>query len=247
MMKDEWFSDWFNTSYYHTLYQNRNTAEASAFIHRLLAYLSPPGEARILDLACGSGRHAIELASKGYDVTGIDLSPESIRLAAQSESENLHFYVHDMRDIFRTRYFDYVFNFFTSFGYFDRPAENEQAMRAISSGLVNGGILVIDYLNVVRAIEQLVPHSTAEYDGIQFIMEREADDRFIYKHIQVIDSHRNETYQFMERVAVLDYQRFDRLLTDAGLTLLTTFGNYALEPFDVETSERLILVAQRTS
>jgi len=246
-MKDEWFSDWFNTSYYHTLYQNRNTEEASAFIHRLLAYLSPPGVARILDLACGSGRHAIELASKGYDVTGIDLSPESIRLAAQSESENLHFYVHDMRDIFRTRYFDYVFNFFTSFGYFDRPAENEQAMRAISSGLVNGGILVIDYLNVVRAIEQLVPHSTAEYDGIQFIMEREADDRFIYKHIQVIDSHRNETYQFMERVAVLDYQRFDRLLTDAGLTLLTTFGNYALEPFDVETSERLILVAQRTS
>ena len=246
-MKDEWFSDWFNTSYYHTLYQNRDTAEASAFIDRLLKYLSPPDDARILDLACGSGRHAIELASNGYDVTGIDLSPESIRMASRSESDNLHFYVHDMRNLFRTCYFNYIFNFFTSFGYFERPAENERAMRAISSGLVNGGILVIDYLNVVRAVRQLIPHTTIEREGIQFTIERKADERFIYKSIQVIDKPRNETHQFMERVAVLDYHQFEHLLTNAGLTILTTFGSYALDPFDAETSDRLILVAQRTN
>jgi SAM-dependent methyltransferase len=246
-MKDEWFSNWFNTPYYHTLYKNRNTAEASAFVNRLLRYLSPPGDARILDLACGSGRHAIELASKGYDVTGIDLSPESIRIASLSESDNLHFFIHDMRNIFRTRYYQYIFNFFTSFGYFERASEDQRAMRAISSGLVEGGTLVIDYLNVVRAVSQLVPKATMEIDGIQFNIERKADDRFIYKYIEVMDKPRNETHHFMERVSILNYQQFEHLLADAGLTLLTAFGSYALDPFDAATSDRLILIAQRTN
>lgn len=246
-MKDEWFSDWFNTPYYHTLYKNRNTAEASAFVNRLLRYLSPPSDARILDLACGSGRHAIELASKGYDVTGIDLSPESIRIASRSESDNLHFFIHDMRNIFRTRYYQYIFNFFTSFGYFERASEDQRAMRAISSGLVEGGTLVIDYLNVVRAVSRLVPKATMEIDGIQFNIERKADDRFIYKYIEVMDKPRNETHHFMERVSILNYQQFEHLLADAGLTLLTAFGNYALDPFDAATSDRLILIAKRTN
>ena len=113
----QWFETWFNTHYYHILYQNRNDKEAQAFIDNLLAYLSPSKNAKILDLACGKGRHARFIAEKGFDVTGIDLATDSIAAAKKHEHKHLHFQVHDMRETFAENEFDYVFNFFTSFGF----------------------------------------------------------------------------------------------------------------------------------
>src|SRR5882757_7437708 len=92
-----WFKEWFNSPYYHQLYFNRDEKEAAAFIHLLLEYLHPPAGARMVDIACGRGRHSKILAAKGYDVTGIDLSPENIAFARQFETEKLNFYQHDMR------------------------------------------------------------------------------------------------------------------------------------------------------
>src|ERR1700712_4842000 len=97
MQKQPWFKDWFNSPYYHHLYFNRDEAEAAAFIDKLISYLNPAENARILDVACGKGRHSIHLAQKGFDVTGIDLSEDSIDEALKSETANLHFYRHDMR------------------------------------------------------------------------------------------------------------------------------------------------------
>ena len=124
-----WFKDWFNSPYYHLLYQNRDESEASRFIERLLEHLHPPKNARMLDIACGKGRHALQLASKGYDVTGIDLSPESIKFAEQFSHEKLQFFVHDMRRPFWIRYFNYAFNFFTSFGYFETMREHDGRLK----------------------------------------------------------------------------------------------------------------------
>src|SRR5882762_9044446 len=74
----DWYREWFDSPYYHKLYFERNEAEAAAFIHLLLTFLDPPPEARMLDVACGRGRHARILAAQGFDVTGIDLSGNSI-------------------------------------------------------------------------------------------------------------------------------------------------------------------------
>src|SRR5215470_2336385 len=112
-----WFKHWFDSSFYHQLYANRDENEAAAFINELVNELEPAANARMLDLGCGSGRHSKYLASKGFDVTGIDLAGSSIRQAKRWETEKLRFYRHDMRVTFGREVFDIVFNFFTSFGY----------------------------------------------------------------------------------------------------------------------------------
>jgi len=86
-----WFKEWFNSPYYHQLYFSRDEQEAAAFIHLLLERLQPPPGCLMLDVACGRGRHSKMLATEGYDVTGIDLSPASIEFAKQFESDHLHF------------------------------------------------------------------------------------------------------------------------------------------------------------
>src|SRR5687768_10522825 len=101
MTENTWFKDWFNSPYYHQLYFKRDESEAAAFINKLIDHLQPVTGAEMLDVACGKGRHSIQLASKGFKVTGIDLSEDSIREAKEFEEPNLEFFVHDMRLPFR--------------------------------------------------------------------------------------------------------------------------------------------------
>src|SRR6185503_20035959 len=108
MSKADWFSTWFHSPYYELLYYKRDRSEAKQFLDALLNHLNPAAHAAFLDLACGSGRHSIYLASKGYEVTGIDLSDELIEKAKEHETGNLTFYVHDMRNEFRINYYDYT-------------------------------------------------------------------------------------------------------------------------------------------
>ena len=123
-MNKDWFIDWFNTTYYHTLYQHRDESEACRFIDNLCAHLKIESGAKILDLACGKGRHAIHLAKKGYQTTGVDLAKQSIDKAKENTIANVSFDVHDMRNTYIKNGFDYVFNLFTSFGYFETKNEN---------------------------------------------------------------------------------------------------------------------------
>lgn len=97
MVNATWFKDWFNSHYYHQLYFNRDEQEAGAFIDRLITHLKPPANSLMLDVACGKGRHSIHLAKMGFDVTGIDLSEDSITDALQYQTDKLHFFRHDMR------------------------------------------------------------------------------------------------------------------------------------------------------
>src|SRR5262245_5281593 len=115
-VQPSWFKSWFDTSFYHQLYANRNESEAASFIDNLLPTLQPAYNAKMLDLGCGAGRHSKYLASKGYHVTGLDLAGSSIQQAKRHNLDNLQFFQHDMREAFGKNYFDYVLNFFTSFG-----------------------------------------------------------------------------------------------------------------------------------
>ena len=78
MQAQPWFKDWFNSPYYYKLYFQRDAAEAALFIDKLIDHLKPATGASMLDVACGKGRHSIQLASKGFEVTGIDLAEDSI-------------------------------------------------------------------------------------------------------------------------------------------------------------------------
>jgi SAM-dependent methyltransferase len=243
-----WYREWFNSPYYHLLYSERDQEEAADFMNRLLEVLNPKLGSRILDVACGKGRHSIYLASKGFEVTGIDISEESIREALQNSRDLLEFYVHDMRLPFRTNYYDFVFNFFTSFGYFRTTREHDQALQTFAKALKKKGVLVIDYLNVPFVEKQLIPESIIDRGKVRFTIRRWLDATHFYKTIEVIDSdHLTEPLQFTEKVAKFTADDFKKMLAKQGMQIVQFFGTYDLQPFNLQTSPRCIMLAHKTA
>lgn len=241
----DWFKDWFNSSYYYKLYFERDEEEAAAFIDRLLEHLKPTPGSRMLDVACGKGRHSRLLADRGYDVTGIDISNESIAAARKWESEQLHFFQHDMRLPFFINYFNYAFNFFTSFGYFKTEREHYNAIRTIAQSLQNGGIFVLDYLNVHYAEDHLVHKQEKQLDNVTYYMTRWYDEKHFFKKIIIEDDAREEPLEYMEIVAKFTLGDFNDMFAYHQLQVQEVFGDYSLGPFDVKKSPRLIMLAKK--
>lgn len=236
---EQWYASWFDTPYYHILYKDRDHKEAQGFMDNLTTYLNLPKQGTILDLACGKGRHSVYLNSLGYDVTGVDLSENSINYAKQFENETLHFDVHDMCKPYR-KTFDAVFNLFTSFGYFEREEDNLKTIKAIKANLNDVGFGVIDFLNSDFVIDNLVPENTKTVEGIEFKQKRSFENGYIIKDISfAIDE---KTYQYQERVRAFTLNDFQDLFEKAGVYLLDVFGDYKLQKFDKHTSERLVMI-----
>jgi SAM-dependent methyltransferase len=239
-----WFATWFDSSYYHLLYQHRDDTEAQFFMDRLVDYLQPTTDSRLLDLACGKGRHSIYLAKKGFDVVGVDLSPESIAHAQQFAHERLQFATHDMRQPLTLSPFDYVLNLFTSFGYFPTEEEHVQTLQAMRSSLRNEqSRLVIDFFNAPQVIAKLVLKEEKTLSGITFRLQRRVENGYIVKDIRFED--KGQVYHFQERVRAFDLADFERLLPQAGLRIVETFGSYDLQAYDAQQSPRLILLAEQ--
>lgn len=245
MESHPWFKDWFNSPYYHQLYFNRDEQEAAVFIDKLIGHLNPTKGAAMLDVACGKGRHSIHLADKGFDVTGIDLSEDSIQEALRHESDNLHFYRHDMRLPFWINYFDYAFNFFTSFGYFKTSREHDNAIRTIASAVKNSGCFVMDYLNVHYAEDHLVHQSDKEIDGVNYFITKWFDETHFYKKIVVEDEALEEPLQYTEKVAKFSLGDFTEMFAYHGLQIQEVFGNYNFGSYDVKKSPRLVMIARK--
>lgn len=236
---NNWFASWFDTPYYHILYKERNYREAQVFMDNLTHYLNLPEKAKVLDLACGKGRHAIYLNQLGFDVTGVDLSENSILEAQKNTNPYLHFRVHDMRLPFEEK-FDAIFNLFTSFGYFENDDDNLKTLIAIKESLSDYGFAAIDFMNVNHVIANLVPEETKHVDGIDFHIKRYYIDDHIYKEIDFED--KGEKFHFTEKVKALSLQCFQQLMSEAGIYLLDTFGDYKLKKFHKTESERLIMI-----
>jgi len=234
-----WYASWFDTPYYHILYKDRDYTEAQLFMDNITAYLNLPENASILDLACGKGRHSIYLNQLGYDVTGADLSENSIAEASRSANDTLHFKVHDMREPW-TEKFDAIFNLFTSFGYFESDADNATTLKAIHDSLSEYGFAVIDFMNVHKVIPNLVPEETKVVDGIAFHIRRFVEDDHIIKEITFTDN--GQDFTFHEKVQALTLDHFQTMMDDAGIYLLDVFGDYKLRKFHKTDSERLIMV-----
>lgn len=237
--KTKWFTSWFDTPYYHTLYKDRNDSEAHAFMDTLTEYLNMPENGTILDLACGKGRHARYLNKIGFDVTGADLSENSIAFAKDFENHRLHFVVHDMCKPFGKQ-FDAVFNLFTSFGYFSHDEDNLKTIKAIKENLSEDGFAVIDFMNSEFVINNLIPEETKTVDDITFHLKRYEDNGYIIKDITFTAD--GEDYYFQERVRAFTLNDFVTLFEQADVFLLDIFGDYKLRKFNNKTSERLVMI-----
>jgi SAM-dependent methyltransferase len=236
---NSWFASWFDTPYYHILYKDRDYEEAQLFMDNITNYLNLPDDAKILDLACGKGRHSVYLNQLGYDVTGADLSENSIAEAKKYENDKLHFVVHDMREPFNEK-FDAIFNLFTSFGYFENDNDNLRTLKAICESLTEYGFAVIDFMNVYNVIKNLVPEEVKTSDGIDFHIKRYVKDGHIFKEIDFED--KGEKFHFTERVQALTLEDFESMLEQTDIHLLDIFGDYKLRKFFKEDSERLIMI-----
>ena len=240
---NEWFKEWFDSPYYHILYNHRDDEEATFFIDHLIDFLKPDKDSAMLDLACGRGRHAVYLNKKGFDVTGVDLSPENIRFASVFANDQLRFYVHDMRHLITTNGYNYIFNLFTSFGYFERKHENLKAIKNMASALKPGGKLVLDFLNVEHITEGCQGHQIKDINGIRFYLNKEIRNDQVIKKIRVEDG--QKTFDFEEKVMLLQEQDFQDYFSKSNLKIINTFGSYDLESFDLKNSDRLIYIVQK--
>lgn len=243
MENREWFADWFDSRYYHILYKDRDHNEAKQFIDNLVTGLKLEPGCRVLDLACGKGRHSIYLAEKGFNVTGIDLSEKSISYALQHARSRLDFFVHDMRKPFRVNYYDVVMNLFTSFGYFEREADNAAAIASAAKALKKDGLLVIDFMNSPKVIRTLVKEEEKTVEGITFNIRRFVEGGFIVKEIRFdADGH---CYIFNEKVKALTQVDFEKYCSSVGLKVIHLYGNHKLESYDEHNSDRLIVTARK--
>ena len=234
-----WYASWFDTPYYHILYKDRNYNEAQAFMDNLTHYLNLPEDAKILDLACGKGRHSIYLNQLGFNVLGADLSENSIIEATKSSNETLKFEVHDMRLPFENK-FDAIFNMFTSFGYFENDIDNLTTLRAMKDSLTEYGFAVIDFMNVPNVLGNLIADEIKTVDNIVFHIKRYLKDDHIYKEIDFEDE--GEKYHFTEKVKALTLKDFETMMEEAGIFLLDIFGDYKLKKYHKTESERLIMI-----
>ncbi len=234
-----WFASWFDTPYYHILYKERNFREAQLFMDNLTHYLNLPEKSKVLDLACGKGRHSIYLNQLGYEVVGADLSENSIAEANKNQNESLHFQVHDMRETFDDK-FDAIFNLFTSFGYFENDDDNLTTLKAMKASLTEYGFAVIDFMNVNQVIANLVTEEVKTVENIDFHIKRYVADGHIFKEIDFEDQ--GQKFHFTEKVKALTLKDFEEMMDEAGIFLLDIFGDYKLKKFHKTDSERLIMI-----
>ncbi len=239
----DWFASWFDTKFYHILYKHRDHKEAQLFMTNLVSFLHLKKGNKVLDLACGKGRHSLFLNSLGLDVIGADLSKNSIDYANQYKNDTLEFVQHDMRVPMKKKY-DAIFNLFTSFGYFENDEEDIQVLENIKNGLKDeNSVAVIDFLNVEYAVKNLVKKETIVKEQATFNIEKSLSKGYIVKEIEVVVDQESTTY--FERIKYLDLPKMESYLDKVGLKLKYIFGDYDLNEFDLKNSPRLILIVSK--
>ena len=238
-----WYSEWFGRKYLE-LYSHRDREEASRQIDQVEKLVSPARDLPVLDLACGGGRHAIELARRGYKVVGLDLSEtllEVAREAAAEEGVEIEFVHCDMRAIPFENTFGTVLNFFTSFGYFEDEEDNLEVLRGIGRALVPGGRFLIDHINREHVLANLVPEDSCQEKG-RLVTQRR---RFVQKtgrlEKRIMLEEGGESEEFLESVRLYTRGEFGSLAESAGLQVVDVFGALDGSEFGTESARMVVL------
>ncbi len=239
----EWFKEWFSSEDYLKVYKHRDEKDAEILLNTVLSNIVLSKNAKILDSACGTGRHSIILAEKGYEVFGFDLSKNLLSLARQSSTNlklKLKFFNADLRNVCLNLKFDAIFNLFTSFGYFESDDENFRFFENAYQMLNDGGYFIFDYLNKNFLVDNIKSESIRNIGNITIIEKRTIRNSRVIKNI-IIDSV-NGKKEFFESVKLYDSKEIIERFELIGYKLKNNFGDYFGNKFDKEKSERLILI-----
>lgn len=239
----EWFKESFGEDYL-LVYRHRTLAAAANEVDAIVKWLNLSPEDHILDLCCGTGRHSIALAKRGYRVTGLDLSETLLSYAITlSKGLPVRFVHGDMRSLpFSDGMFDVVLNLFTSFGYFVEDRDNERVLAEICRVLKPGGQFLIDFLNRPAVIRGLVPVSEREENGVKIREERWIEGDLVRKRIFLSDSRGMRRYE--ERVKMYARDQMEQMMQKAGLLVDRVWGDFEGNPH-TEYSQRMIMAGRR--
>lgn len=244
-----WFENWFSSKFYLDIYRHRNDEDARLMINLLQRTIPVYTHAKILDVACGAGRHSIELARRGFNVTGFDLSTfligEAKKSLEQSKERNLkvRFLIKDMRNFNFRSGFDVAMNIFTSFGYFEDDNDNFRVIQNVSASLKANGYFVFDFLNKNYLLKNIVPYSKSMHGKSKFIQKRKIINGFVRKDIIIEEGGKKK--QFTEMLKLYSVSEFKKAFVSCGLKPRHLFGDYYGNKFDTNNSQRLIIFAQK--
>jgi SAM-dependent methyltransferase len=247
-MIHNWFEHWFDSPLHEQLYAKRDAADANRLAELISSHF-PVGEyPKLLDLACGRGRHSINFANRGYRVTGVDLAPTAItraKVMAAQAGVVIDFRVSDMR-VPLDETFDVVVNLFTSFGYFASEAENELPIAAMAQMVRPGGQVWIDFLNPGNVRANLIPSNEGTIPEWSYTIRRWIEDGAVRKEIHLIEDATGDEQIFTEYVRLLELDWFHTVSRKNGLTPNATYGDYDGNPYDAIRSPRLIMGYSRS-
>jgi SAM-dependent methyltransferase len=236
----EWFEEWFNDAYLH-LYPHRDDADAERLVALLVRVLPWRPGWRVLDVACGEGRHARALAAAGARVVGLDLSPGL--LARAREATRAPLVRADLRDLpVRRGTMDLTVNLFTSFGYFDSDGEHAAALAGMVQTVRPGGWFALDFLNAAAVRATLVPEEAGTLAGTSVTLRRRLEDagRYVVKDIELADGRR-----FRERVRLFEPAELEAMLAGVGAEVHHRFGDYDGAPLAAGSPRVLLLAGRR--
>lgn len=246
-MKD-WFKEWFASEEYLNLYKHRDDKDAEKLLNLILNSVDLPVNAKILDAACGSGRHSISLARKGFDVTGFDLSKVLLDIAkesAEADGLDIDFINADIREITFCKKFNLIINLFTSFGYFHLDEENFAFIHKSPKWLKPGGYFAFDYLNKDYLVSNYEPYSERIVGDKTFKEKRYIENSRIVKEIKIIQTDGIER-MFTESVKLYSKEKILNEFSEAGFKLQNIYGDYDGGEYSSANSERLIMILSKT-
>jgi len=217
-------------------------------VDQIIALLGIQPGAAVLDLCCGIGRHSLEFALRGYSVTGVDRTAAYLQTARQVAAVpgvTVEWIEADAREFVRPNAFDHAINMYTSFGYFEDPAEDLRMAENVFHSLKPGGSLMMDLMGKERLARIFAACSWEQLpDGSLFLQERAIKDDWTWIENRWILIKDGKQQEFTLGHRLYDGAGLRALLLEAGFASVALYGTMDGAPYDND-ARRLVAVAHK--
>ena len=243
-----WYEqDDFWTTFESVLFTQQRITGAAEEVEQVLTLLDLQAGAKVCDLCCGVGRHSLELARRGFEVTGVDRTARYLaraRARVKDEGLNIEFVEADARSFSRPEAFDVVLNLFTSFGYFENDDDNRKMLENIYASLKPTGRLVVEIMGKEALARVFRERDWHELDDAILLEERKLSEdwrRIENRWILLKDGRQHERRFSLRLYSAVELKD---LLKQCGFRQVDIYGSLGGQPYD-QNAKRLVVVARK--